>query len=29
MAELKVAGIEPTEESPKLLPHYARTGDAK
>ena len=29
MAELKAAGIEPTEESPKLLPHYARTGDAK
>ena len=29
MAEMKAAGIEPTEESPKLLPHYARTGDAK
>ena len=27
MAELKAAGIEPVEESPKLLPHYARTGD--
>ena len=27
MAEMKAAGVEPTEESPKLLPHYARTGD--
>ena len=27
MAELKAAGVEPTEDSPKLLPHYARTGD--
>ena len=27
--ELKAAGVEPTEDSPKLLPHYARTGDAK
>ena len=25
----QMIGIEPTEESPKLLPHYARTGDAK